>query len=76
VEQLVSVFRVDSLAYGLGVSYMTLHETILAAYPELEGTRSFMNGTITLQNDSDGLGDYIAEWNYSKKIPDGLKLGK
>ena len=55
---------------------MTLYETILAAYPELEGTKSFSNGTITLQNDSDDKGDYIAEWNYSQPIPTGLKLGK
>ena len=55
---------------------MTLYDTILAAYPELEGTRSFMDGTITLQNDSDDLGDYIVQWNYSKSIPKGLKLGK
>ena len=55
---------------------MTLYDTILAAYPELEGTNSFLDGTITLQNDSDNLGDYIAAWNYTKPIPAGLKLGK
>jgi hypothetical protein len=55
---------------------MALYDTIIEAYPELEGTDDFINGTITLQNDSDGTGDYIAEWNYSKPIPDGLKLGK
>ncbi len=55
---------------------MTLYETIIAAYPELEGTKSFTDGTIALQNDSDNLGDYIAAWNYSKPIPDELTLGK
>lgn len=55
---------------------MTLYETIVAAYPELENSKCFRDGTITLQNDSDDLGDYIAEWNYSKPIPDGLQLGK
>jgi len=55
---------------------MTLYETIIAAYPELEGSRNFMDGTIILQNDSDGAGDYIAVWNYSEPIPDGLVLGK
>ena len=55
---------------------MTLYEKIIAAYPELVGSRDFMNGTIILQNDSDGAGDYIRVWNYSKPIPDGLKLGK
>jgi hypothetical protein len=29
-----------------------------------------------VQNDSDGHGTYIAEWNYSKPIPDGMKVGK
>jgi hypothetical protein len=55
---------------------MTLYDTIIAAYPELEGTKSFTDGTIKLQNDSDGVGDYILEWNYTKPIPDGLTLGK
>jgi hypothetical protein len=55
---------------------MNLYESIIAAYPELVGSTSFADGTIILQNDSDGLGDYIKDWNYSKPIPDGLKLGK
>jgi hypothetical protein len=55
---------------------MTLFESILAAYPELEGTSAFRDGTIFLQDDSDGFGAYIREWNYSKPIPDGMKVGK
>jgi hypothetical protein len=55
---------------------MNLYESIIAAYPELVGSKSFADGTIALQNDSDGLGDYIKDWQYSKPIPDGLKLGK
>ena len=55
---------------------MNLYESIIAAYPELVGSTSFRDGTITLQNDSNGLGDYIKDWQYSKPIPDGLKLGK
>jgi len=55
---------------------MTIRETIVAAYPELEGTLAFANGTITLQDDSDGLGVYIAEWNYSEPLPEGLTVGK
>jgi hypothetical protein len=55
---------------------MTLYEAIIAAYPELESTTAFNDGTITLQNDADDAGDYIAAWNYSEPIPDGLKLGK
>jgi hypothetical protein len=61
--------------YGSGVK-MTLYEEIIAIYSELEGSSDFINGTIILQNDSDGLGDYIAAWNYSQPIPKGLKLGK
>lgn len=53
---------------------MDLYEQIKQAYPELNN--EFMNGTIVLQNDSDGKGDYIAVWNYEKPIPDGLTLGK
>jgi hypothetical protein len=55
---------------------MTIYDTIVTAYPELEGSDYFANGTIILQNDSDGAGDYVAKWNYTKPIPDGLKLGK
>jgi hypothetical protein len=57
------------------MSDLTLFQKIKAAYPELTDD-DFSNGTIILQNDSDGLGDYIAKWEYSKPIPDGLKLGK
>lgn len=53
---------------------MTLYEIIKGAYPELND--EFCNGTIVLQNDSDGKGDYIAVWKYDKPIPDGLILGK
>ena len=54
---------------------MTLYDQIIAAYPELEDSL-FRRQTIVVQNDSDGKGDYIAKWEYSKPIPDGLKLGK
>ena len=50
-----------------------MYDQIIAAFPELENSRLFADGTIILQNDSDGTGDYIATWNYSKPIPDGLK---
>ena len=42
---------------------MTLKEKILALYPEL-ATFDFASGVITLQNDSDGKGDYIAKWEH------------
>jgi hypothetical protein len=41
---------------------MTLYEKIKTIYPELQDA-DFLN-TIRLQNDSDGNGDYIAEWNH------------
>ena len=55
---------------------MELWETIIAAYPEIQATDNFMNLGIYLQDDSDGEGAYIAKWEYSKPIPDGLTLGK
>jgi len=54
---------------------MTLYEQIIAAYPELSAN-NFANGPIRLQDDSDGLGAYIAKWDYDQPIPDGLSLGK
>lgn len=54
---------------------MNLYDQIMAAYPELTALE-FMNSTIVLQNDSDGAGDYIKEWNYSQPLPSNLKLGK
>jgi hypothetical protein len=55
---------------------MTLYEEIIAAYPELADSTEFIYGSIRLQNDLDGFGDYIAKWDYSKPIPEGLQLGK
>jgi len=44
---------------------MTLYEKIITLYPSLtkEDFRPD-DGTIMLQNDSDGNGDYIKEWNH------------
>ena len=41
---------------------MTLYDKIKTIYPSLED-KDFMI-VITLQNDSDGKGDYIKEWNH------------
>ncbi len=41
---------------------MSLYDKIMALYPELEDAEFI--ATIRLQNDSDGRGDYIAEWNH------------
>jgi hypothetical protein len=44
---------------------MTLYEKITKIYPELT-IENFdpITGTILLQNDSDGKGDYIAKWEH------------
>jgi hypothetical protein len=42
---------------------MTLVEKIKTIYPELT-IEDFARGSITLQNDSDGRGDYIAAWEH------------
>lgn len=54
---------------------MELWQTIIEVYPELT-PEEFSFGSIELRDDSDGLGAYIAKWEYSKPIPKGLKLGK
>jgi hypothetical protein len=65
------------LAYGLGVNKMTLYDKIIAAYPELtDADFDRDKGSIGLRDDSDGVGAYIEKWEYSKPIPNGLKLGK
>lgn len=55
---------------------MSLFEQIIEIYPELTNEDFGNRGTIILQDDSDGLGAFIAKWEYSKPIPEGLKLGK
>jgi hypothetical protein len=54
---------------------MELWETILKDCPALT-EKSFIDGTVKLQDDSDGKGAYIAEWNHDKPLPAGLKIGK
>ena len=41
---------------------MTLYDKIMKLYPDLQ-SQDFMT-VITLQNDSNGLGDYIKAWNH------------
>lgn len=41
-----------------------LYDKILALYPELSEKDFGRDGTIILQNDSDGRGDYIAKWKH------------
>jgi hypothetical protein len=56
---------------------MSLYDQIIAVYPELtKDDFDSITGAIFLFDDSDGQGAYIAKWDYSKPIPEGLKLGK
>ena len=55
---------------------MSLYDQIIEVYPELTDNDFILNGVILLQDDSDGVGAYIAKWEYSKPIPTGLKFGK
>ena len=43
---------------------MTLYEKITTLYTDLTNADFAPEGTIMLQNDSDGKGDYIKEWNH------------
>jgi len=55
---------------------MDLFTKITKVYPELTSSDfSPLLGSILLRDDGDGV-QYIAKWEYSQPIPDGLKLGK
>jgi hypothetical protein len=44
---------------------MTLYEKIISIYPQLIDADFYpIRGVITLQNDSDGKGDYIVKWEH------------
>jgi hypothetical protein len=43
---------------------MSLYEKLIKLYPELTDEDFGSRGTILLQNDSDGKGDYIAKWDH------------
>lgn len=55
---------------------MSLYDDLIAALPELENSDAFNNLAIILQDDSDGLGPYIAKWDYAEPLPAGMKVGK
>jgi len=50
-----------------------LYNKIIALYPELTTTDFYT--VITLQNDSDGKGDYIAKWEHTLPRPTDEQLG-
>lgn len=55
---------------------MDLFNKILETYPELTVLDFEPElGLILLKDDGDGV-QYLAKWDYSKPIPDGMKLGK
>ena len=41
-----------------------LYEKIVSIYPEITAEDVSSRGSILLQNDSDGNGDYIAKWEH------------
>lgn len=44
---------------------MVLYDKLIKLYPELSSEDfHYAKGTILLQNDSDGKGDYIAKWEH------------
>ena len=43
---------------------MLLADKIVSIYPSLTDADFGLMGTIRLQNDSDGKGDYIAKWEH------------
>ena len=55
---------------------MDLLTKIIGIYDELS-VQDFYPGTgsILLSDDGDGV-QYISKWDYSKPLPEGLKLGK
>ena len=52
---------------------MNLYDKIIKLYPELTDTDFYT--VITLQNDSDGKGDYIAKWEHTLPRPTDEQLG-
>ena len=55
---------------------MDLFTQITTVYSELtEQDFRPITGSILLCDDGDGI-QYIAKWEYSKPLPDGMKVGK
>ena len=55
---------------------MNIYETITQTYPELtDADFALSTGSILLADDGDGI-VYVKKWEYSKAIPNGLKVGK
>ena len=52
-----------------------MYEIIKKTYPELTDADFVIGGSIQLVDDGDGI-PYIAKWEYSKPLPEGMKVGK
>ena len=55
---------------------MTLHQEIIAEFPELVDNINLDRVGIVIQDDADGECDYLAKWDYPKPLPNRFKLGK
>jgi XkdW protein len=53
-----------------------MYKQIIEAYPELIEQPEIFKNEIVLRDDSDGQGLYIEKWEYSKPLPEGMKVGK
>ena len=53
---------------------MDLYTLIKEVYPNIDDNE-FAYGSIELRDDGDGI-QYIAKWEYSKPLPEGMKVGK
>jgi hypothetical protein len=55
---------------------MSLYDDLIVTIPELtDEDFNPKHGSILLADDGDGI-QYIAKWEYSKPLPDGMKVGK
>jgi hypothetical protein len=66
------MLRISSMDQEL-IMAKSLYQQLIEIYPELENSEELIKNVVYLRNDSDGTGDYIAKWEYSKPIPDSLK---
>lgn len=56
---------------------MSLFDELLDADLKLkESDFDPLFGKVSLRNDADGFGDYIAKWELDRDLPSGFKVGK
>jgi hypothetical protein len=65
------MLRISSMDQEL-IMAKSLYQQLIEIYPELENSQELIKNVIYLRNDSDGTGDYIAKWEYSKPVPESL----